>query len=696
MNESLELDKTRNIGIMAHIDAGKTTTTERILYYTGRVHRMGEVDKGTATMDWMAQEQERGITITSAATTCFWNDHRINIIDTPGHVDFTVEVERSLRVLDGAIAIFCAVAGVQPQSETVWRQADKYGVPRIAYINKMDRIGADFYRAVEMINKQLGKRALPINLPLGAEDTFRGVIDLVRMQVMEYADDLGNEVQLRQLTESEQELAEPFHTELLEYLAEYDEEILALYLEGETIEPEVIEAVIRRLTLEEEIVPVLAGSSFKNKGVQPLLDAVVKYLPSPLDIKAARGQNPAKGEEEERKADAEEPFSALAFKIIVDPYVGKLTYFRVYSGKLVVGSQVLNVGKGKKERFSRILRMHANHREEMDSIAAGDIAAAVGLKFTTTGDTLSDDKHPILFEPITFPSPVISVSIEAKTKADEDKIGEALQRLSEEDPTFVYHTDENSGQMLISGMGELHLEIIVDRLLREFKVNANIGKPQVSYRESVQGEASGEGKFVRQAGGRGIYGHVIIEVKPLPRGEGMIFKNECQPEQVPAEFIPAVESGIREAMDAGILAGYPVVDLEVSLVGGSYHDVDSTEPAFKMAGSMALKDALAKAVPVLLEPMMDMEVVAPEEYLGDVIGDLNARRGRVQSLNEGSGGVQVIRGFVPLAETFGYATDLRSITQGRGTYTMQFDHHEEVPENKAREIIARRYGLPLN
>jgi len=690
------LGKTRNIGIMAHIDAGKTTTTERILYYTGRVHRMGEVDKGTATMDWMAQEQERGITITSAATTCFWDDHRINIIDTPGHVDFTVEVERSLRVLDGAIAIFCAVAGVQPQSETVWRQADKYGVPRIAYINKMDRIGADFYRAVDMINQQLGKRALPINLPLGAEDTFYGLIDLIGMQVLEYADDLGNTLNQRELTEAEQEMAEPYRTELLEYLAEHDEEILVRYLEGEAIEPDALRAVIRRLTLEDALVPVLAGSSFKNKGVQPLLDAVISYLPSPLDIKPARGQNPVSGEAEERKADAAEPFSALAFKIIVDPYVGKLTYFRVYSGKLSVGSQVLNVGKSKRERFSRILRMHANHREDLDSIEAGDIAAAVGLKFTATGDTLSVEKHPILFEPIIFPSPVIAVSIEAKTKADEDRIGEALQRLSEEDPTFVYHTDENSGQMLISGMGELHLEIIVDRLLREFKVNANIGKPQVSYRESAQGTASGEGKFARQTGGRGIYGHVIIELKPLPRGGGWAFKNECRPEQVPAEFVPAVESGIREAMDAGILAGYPVVDLEVSLVGGSYHDLDSTEPAFKMAGSMALKDALAKAVPVLLEPMMDMEVVAPEDYLGDVIGDFNARRGRVQSLAEGTGGVQVIRGFVPLAETFGYATDLRSVTQGRGTYSMQFDHYEEVPDNKAREIIARRYGLPLN
>ncbi|MGE5453733.1 MAG: elongation factor G, partial [Methylocystaceae bacterium] len=568
MGESYQLAKTRNIGIMAHIDAGKTTTTERILYYTGRVHRMGEVDKGTATMDWMVQEQERGITITSAATTCFWDDHRINIIDTPGHVDFTVEVERSLRVLDGAIAIFCAVAGVQPQSETVWRQADKYGVPRIAYINKMDRIGADFNRAVNMVNQQLGKRAIPINLPLGAEENFRGVIDLVRMQVLEYADDLGNEVCVRKLTASEQEMAEPFRIDLLEFLAEQDEILLARYLEGETIRPDEIVAVIRRLTLEDELVPVLAGSSFKNKGVQPLLDAVVSYLPSPLDIKPARGQNPVSGEEEERKAEGKETFSALAFKIILDPYVGKLTYFRVYSGKLEVGSQVLNVGKNKKERFSRILRMHANHREELDSIEAGDIAAAVGLKFTTTGDTLSEEKHPILFEPMTFPSPVISVSIEPRTKADEDKIGEALQRLSEEDPTFIYYNDENSGQMLISGMGELHLEIIVDRLFREFKVNANIGKPQVSYRESIKGEAVGEGKFTRQTGGRGLYGHVITKLKPLPRGEGMIFKNESQPNQVPPEFVPAVESGIREAMDAGILAGYPVVDLEVSLVGG--------------------------------------------------------------------------------------------------------------------------------
>lgn len=694
MDEVLDLSKTRNIGIMAHIDAGKTTTTERILFYTGRVHKMGEVDKGTATMDWMAQEQERGITITSASTTCFWKGYRINIIDTPGHVDFTVEVERSLRVLDGAIAIFCGVAGVQPQSETVWRQADKYRVPRIAYINKMDRIGADFFRVVSMINRDLGTRAVPIQLPVGVEEEFKGYIDLLQMKAFEYSDELGLVWEERDLTPEETELAEHWRGELLEALAEHDEEILEMYLEGRPVTPETIKAALRRLTLQNQIVPVLCGSSFKNKGVQPLLDAVVDYLPAPSDMPPIRGIIPGEGSEVTREADVSQPFSALAFKIMVDPYVGKLTYFRVYSGTLKSGTVVFNASKNKRERVTRILRMHANHREEVDEVRAGDIVAGVGLKETVTGDTLCTESAPILLEAMTFPEPVISVAIEPRTKEDEDKIGEALSRLAEEDPTFKTKTDPETGQTIISGMGELHLEIIVDRLLREFKVNANIGKPQVAYKESIRSKARAEGKFIRQTGGRGQYGHVILEVSPLKEGEGFRFKDETNQGVIPREFIPAIESGIREALQAGILAGYPVVDLEVKLIGGSYHEVDSTEVSFKMAASMGIREAVSKAGPVLLEPVMALEVIAPDEYTGEIIADLNARRGRITGMNEEKG-IRTLQGFVPLAEMFGYATDLRSATQGRGTFTMQVSHYEEVPEYITREIIARRYGFQI-
>ena len=693
MSDAHDLANTRNIGIMAHIDAGKTTTTERILFYTGRVHRMGEVDKGTATMDWMIQEQERGITITSAATTCYWKGCRINIIDTPGHVDFTVEVERSLRILDGAIAIFCAVAGVQPQSETVWRQADKYGVPRIAYINKMDRIGADFFRVLDMINRNLGKKACAVQLPVGVEDSFAGVIDLVRMKAYTYHDELGLDIRARELTEDEEKEALRWRTQLVEFLAERDEAILEKYLEGlEITEAELVEA-IRKQTLANELVPVLCGSSFKNRGVQFLLDAVVDYLPSPLDIPPVVGVDPATGEKAVRLASKEEPFSALSFKIAVDPYVGKLTYFRVYSGVVKTGSLVYNVRKGRKERLSRILRMHANHREEISEASAGDIVAGVGLKETVTGDTLSDEKAPILLEAMTFPEPVISIAIEPKTKADEDRISEALQRLAEEDPTFKTFVDPETGQSIISGMGELHLEVIVDRLVREFKVNANVGKPQVSYKETVKGTSKGEGKFIRQTGGRGQYGHVLLQVSPLAQGEGLRFIDATSGGVIPKEFVPAIEAGVREAMEAGILAGYPVVDVEVRLIGGSYHEVDSSEIAFKVAASMGFKDAVEKAGPILLEPVMDIEIVVPEEYTGEAISDLNARRGRVSGLEENKG-IRTIRGYVPLSEMFGYATDLRSLTQGRGTFTMQFSHYEEVPEYKTKEIIARRYGLP--
>ncbi|WP_338833620.1 Elongation factor G [Moorella humiferrea] len=691
MAREYPLEKTRNIGIMAHIDAGKTTTTERILFYTGRVHRLGEVHDGNATMDWMVQEQERGITITSAATTCFWRDHRINIIDTPGHVDFTVEVERSLRVLDGAIAVFCSVGGVEPQSETVWRQADKHGVPRIAYINKMDRVGADFFRGVKMIAERLGANPVPIQLPIGAEENFRGMVDLIRMKALYFPDELGTVIEEGPIPADMEDLVREYREKLLEAVAESDEELMVKYLEGEELTEEEIKAGIRKATIAVKMVPVLCGSSFKNKGVQPLLDAVVDFLPAPTDIPAIHGIDPETGAEDERHSSDNEPFAALAFKIMADPYVGKLTFFRVYSGTIKSGSYVYNSTKGRRERIGRILRMHANHREEVDEAYAGDIAAAVGLKETTTGDTLCDEQHPIILESMEFPEPVISVAIEPKTKADQEKLSTALQKLAEEDPTFKMHTDPETGQTIISGMGELHLEIIVDRLMREFKVGANVGRPQVAYKETIRRPVKAEGKFIRQTGGRGQYGHVVIEVEPQERGKGYEFVNKIVGGVVPKEYVPAVDAGIQEAMNNGVLAGYPVVDVKVSLVDGSYHEVDSSEMAFKIAGSLAFKDAAKKAGPVLLEPIMKVEVVVPEEYMGDVIGDLNARRGRLEGM-EPRAGAQVIHAFVPLAEMFGYATDLRSRTQGRGTYVMQFDHYEEVPQNIAEEIIAKRQG----
>lgn len=691
MAREYPLEKTRNIGIMAHIDAGKTTTTERILFYTGRVHRMGEVHDGNATMDWMIQEQERGITITSAATTCFWRDHRINIIDTPGHVDFTVEVERSLRVLDGAVAVFCSVGGVEPQSETVWRQADKYGVPRIAYINKMDRVGADFFRGVRMIAERLGANPVPIQLPIGAEDNFQGMVDLINMKAIYYTDELGTTLDEEPIPADMEDLVQEYREKLLEAVAESDEELMLKYLEGEELTPEEIKAGIRKATIAVKMVPVLCGSSFKNKGVQPLLDAIVDFLPAPTDVPAIQGVDPETGGEDERHSSDNEPFAALAFKIMADPYVGKLTFFRVYSGTLKSGSYVYNSTKGRRERIGRILRMHANHREEIDEAYAGDIAAAVGLKETTTGDTLCDEQHPIVLEAMEFPEPVISVAIEPKTKADQEKMSIALQKLAEEDPTFRMHTDQETGQTIISGMGELHLEIIVDRLLREFKVGAKVGRPQVAYKETIRRPVKAEGKFIRQTGGHGQYGHVIIEIEPQEPGKGYEFVNKIVGGVIPKEYIPAVDAGIQEAMANGVLAGYPVVDVRATLIDGSYHEVDSSEMAFKIAGSLAFKDAAKRAQPVLLEPIMKVEVVVPEEYMGDVIGDLNSRRGRVEGM-EPRAGAQVIRAHVPLAEMFGYATDLRSRTQGRGTYVMQFDHYEEAPKNIAEDIISKRQG----
>ena len=691
MAREYPLEKTRNIGIMAHIDAGKTTTTERILFYTGRVHRMGEVHDGNATMDWMIQEQERGITITSAATTCFWRNHRINIIDTPGHVDFTVEVERSLRVLDGAVAVFCSVGGVEPQSETVWRQADKYGVPRIAYINKMDRVGADFFRGVRMIAERLGANPVPIQLPIGAEDSFQGMVDLINMKAIYYTDELGTTLDEEPIPADMEDLVQEYREKLLEAVAESDEELMIKYLEGEELTPEEIKAGIRKATIAVKMVPVLCGSSFKNKGVQPLLDAIVDFLPAPTDVPAIQGVDPETGDEDERHSSDNEPFAALAFKIMADPYVGKLTFFRVYSGTLKSGSYVYNSTKGRRERIGRILRMHANHREEIDEAYAGDIAAAVGLKETTTGDTLCDEQHPIVLEAMEFPEPVIDVAIEPKTKADQEKMSIALQKLAEEDPTFRMYTDQETGQTIISGMGELHLEIIVDRLLREFKVGAKVGRPQVAYKETIRRPVKAEGKFIRQTGGHGQYGHVIIEIEPQEPGKGYEFVNKIVGGVIPKEYIPAVDAGIQEAMANGVLAGYPVVDVRATLVDGSYHEVDSSEMAFKIAGSLAFKDAAKKAQPVLLEPVMRVEVVVPDEYMGDVIGDLNSRRGRVEGM-EPRAGAQVIRAHVPLAEMFGYATDLRSRTQGRGTYVMQFDHYEEVPKNIAEEIISKRQG----
>lgn len=692
MAREYPLERTRNIGIMAHIDAGKTTTTERILFYTGRVHRMGEVHDGNATMDWMVQEQERGITITSAATTCFWRDHRINIIDTPGHVDFTVEVERSLRVLDGAVAVFCSVGGVEPQSETVWRQADKYGVPRIAYINKMDRVGADFFRSVRMIADKLGANPVPVQLPIGVEDGFRGLVDLVSLKAVVYNDDLGISVEEKPIPEDMISLVNEYREKLLEAVAESDEELMLKYLEEEELTVEEIKAGIRRATIAVKMVPVLCGSSFKNKGVQNLLDAVIDFMPAPTDVPAIRGIDPETGSGDERHSSDNEPFAALAFKIMADPYVGKLTFFRIYSGTLKSGSYVYNSTKGRKERIGRILRMHANNREEVEEAYAGDIAAAVGLKDTGTGDTLCDEKHPIILESMVFPEPVISVAIEPKTKADQEKMSIAMLKLAEEDPTFKMHTDPETGQTIISGMGELHLEIIVDRMLREYKVGAKVGRPQVAYKETIRGSVKAEGKYVRQTGGRGQYGHVVVELEPLEAGKGYEFVNKIVGGVIPKEFIPAVDAGAKEAMANGILAGYPVVDVRVNLVDGSYHEVDSSEIAFKVAGSMAFKEAARKARPVLLEPVMRVEVVVPEEYMGDVIGDLNSRRGRVEGM-EARGGTQLINALVPLSEMFGYATDLRSRTQGRGTYVMQFSYYEEVPENIAEGIIFKRQGI---
>jgi len=685
------LARTRNIGIMAHIDAGKTTTTERILYYTGKNYKIGEVHEGAATMDWMVQEQERGITITSAATTCKWRDHWINIIDTPGHVDFTVEVERSLRVLDGAVAVFDAVAGVEPQTETVWRQANKYSVPRICFVNKMDRIGADFDRAVAMIRDRLDAHPAVVQLPVGVEGGYQGVIDLLSMQALLWADDMGERWRLEEVPEALAAQADEARHELVDVLSNYDDAITEKYLGDEEITAEDLRRALRRATISSQVVPVLCGSAFKNKAVQPLLDAVVDYLPSPLDVPPATGTT-AKGEPEERRADDAEPFSALAFKIMTDPYVGKLTYLRVYSGTLAKGSSITNSTKSRKERVGRILQMHANHREDKDAIFTGDIVAAVGLKDTTTGDTLSDPAHPILLETLEFPEPVIHVAVEPKTKADQDKLGKALFALSEEDPTFRVRTDEETGQTVISGMGELHLEVLVDRMLREFSVDANVGKPQVAYRETIRKQVDKiEGRYVRQTGGRGQYGHVVISLEPTGPGGGYEFVDKITGGVIPKEYIPAVDAGIQEALTSGVLAGYPMVDVRVTLTFGSYHDVDSSEMAFKIAGSMAVKDASRAASPVLLEPVMAVEVVTPEEYMGDVIGDLSSRRGKVEGMEQ-RGSSQVVRALVPLADMFGYATDLRSRTQGRATYTMQFSAYHQVPDTISREIVARARG----
>ena len=687
----MALDRVRNIGIMAHIDAGKTTTTERILYYTGRTHKMGEVHEGAATMDWMAQEQERGITITSAATTAFWRDHRINIIDTPGHVDFTVEVERSLRVLDGAVAVFDSVAGVQPQSETVWRQADKYKVPRIAFINKMDRTGANFFAAVESMRERLGANPVPVQIPIGQEEHFTGVIDLVEMQAIVYKDDLGQEFDTTEIPAELAEQAHEYHHQLVDAISHFDDEVLGAYLEDEkSVTADMIRRAVRAATIADEITPVLLGSAFKNKGVQPLLDAVIDYLPSPLDVPPMIGTDPKSGEEVLRAASPDEPFSALAFKVMSDPFVGKLTYFRVYSGKIKSGDRVLNTTTGKTERISRILQMHANHREERAEIMAGEIAAGVGLKATTTGDTLAAESAPIVLESMTFPEPVIAVAVEPKSKADQDKLGAGLARLSEEDPTFRVSSDEETGQTIISGMGELHLEIIVDRLKREFNVEANVGRPQVAYRETAGKPVENiREKFVRQTGGSGQFADVVINLTPQQPGDGYEFSDRIVGGKIPKEYIPAVDAGIKEAMNSGVLAGYPIVDVKVELIDGSYHEVDSSERAFKIAGSMAFKEAMKRSKPKLLEPVMAVEVTTPEDYLGDVMGNLNSRRGRIESMNP-LANAQVIKSSVPLSEMFGYATDLRSMTQGRADFTMQFDRYEEVPQTIASDIIDAR------
>ena len=691
MPRKTSLEKTRNIGIMAHIDAGKTTTTERILYYTGVNYKLGEVHEGTATMDWMVQEQERGITITSAATTCFWRDHRINIIDTPGHVDFTVEVERSLRVLDGSVTVLCAKGGVEPQSETVWRQADHYQVPRMIYVNKMDIMGADFFRVLEMVHDRLKANAVPIQLPIGAEDTFRGIIDLVEMNADIYYDDMGKDMRVEEIPADMLELAQEYREKLLDCVADIDDDIMMMVLEGEEVPADLIRAAIRRGTIHNQMIPVVCGTSYRNKGVQKLLDAIVDYMPAPTDVPAIRGINPKTEEEEERPSDDKAPFSALAFKIMTDPYVGRLSFFRVYSGTVTTGSSVLNSTKGKKERLGRILQMHANHREDIEQVYSGDIAAAVGLKNTTTGDTLCAEHAPIILESMEFPEPVIRVAIEPKTKAGQEKMSIALIKLAEEDPTFKTYTDEETGQTIIAGMGELHLQIIVDRLLREFKVEANVGAPQVAYKETIRKKVSQDTKYARQSGGKGQYGHVKITIEPNESGKGYEFTNSIVGGSIPKEYIPAVDAGIQGAMQAGVLAGYPVVDVKVDLYDGSYHEVDSSEMAFKIAGSMAFKEAMRKADPVLQEPIMKVSVIVPDDYMGDVIGDLNSRRGQVQGMEPRNGATQ-IDAFVPLSAMFGYATDLRSRTQGRGQYTMEPSHYEEIPKSLAEKIIASRGG----
>ena len=688
MPRKVTLEKTRNIGIMAHIDAGKTTTTERILFYTGVNHKIGETHDGDATMDWMAQEQERGITITSAATTCFWKNHRINIIDTPGHVDFTVEVQRSLRVLDGSVTVLCAKGGVEPQSETVWRQADEYHVPRMIYVNKMDIMGADFYHVLDMVDERFKCNPVPIQLPIGSEDTFKGIVDLVEMDAEIYYDDLGKDVRREPIPDDMKELAEKYRAKLIEHVADQDDELMEKYFNGEEFTVEEIKRTIRKSTIENKMVPITCGTSYRNKGVQPLLDAIVDYMPAPTDVPAIKGVNPDTDEEEDRHSSDSEPFSALAFKIATDPYVGKLCFFRVYSGTLTAGSTVYNSVKDDDERMGRILQMHANHREDIDCVYAGDIAAAVGLKNTTTGDTLCDEKHPIILESMKFPDPVIRVAIEPKTKAGQEKMGIALQKLAEEDPTFKCYTDEETGQTIIAGMGELHLEIIVDRMLREFKVEANVGKPQVAYKETIRKPASSDTKYARQSGGKGQYGHVKINIEPNPN-KGYEFVNNIVGGAIPKEYIEPANQGIQGALLAGVIAGYPVVDVKVTLYDGSYHEVDSSEMAFKIAGSMAFKDASKKADPVLLEPIMKVTVIVPEEYMGDVIGDLNSRRGEIQGFEERTGAKQ-INAHVPLSEMFGYATDLRSKTQGRGQYVMEPDGYKEVPKSIAEKIISER------
>ena len=691
MGREFSLEKTRNIGIMAHIDAGKTTTTERILFYTGINHKIGEVHDGAATMDWMAQEQERGITITSAATTCHWKNHRINIIDTPGHVDFTVEVERSLRVLDGAVAVLTARGGVEPQTETVWRQAEKYNVPRMAYVNKMDITGADFYNVIKMMEERLHANAVAIQLPIGAEDDFAGIVDLVKMEAIIYEDDLGKVADEVEIPADMKEKAEEYREKLLEAVAEQDDDLMEKYLGGEEISEEEIKTAIRKATIACKMCPVTCGTSYRNKGVQPMLDAIVDFMPAPTDVPAIKGTNPDTGEEDHRPSSDEEPFAALAFKIMADPFVGKLAFFRVYSGTLTAGSYVYNSTKGKKERIGRILQMHANHRQELDIVYSGDIAAAVGLKDTTTGDTLCDEDHPIVLESMEFPDPVISVAVEPKTKNDQEKMGVALQKLAEEDPTFRVRTDQETGQTIISGMGELHLEIIVDRMLREFKVECTVGNPQVAYRETIRKTVKAEGKFVRQSGGHGQYGHCWLELVPQEPGVGFSFENKVVGGAIPKEFINPIEAGVKEAMENGVVAGYPMVDVKAIVYDGSFHEVDSSEMAFKIAGAMAFRNGAEKATPVLLEPYVKVEVIVPEEYMGDVIGDLNSRRGRIEGM-EPRNGAQVINAFVPLSEMFGYSTDLRSKTQGRGNYSMEVSYYDEVPKNISDAIVAKNKG----